>query len=140
MLYSDVLASAYDELDRRLHGKGSAPETGGTALAPVYTSGEDAATAVEAGTSASTSSSNTAPATYSSEARTFAQSIGAWPVFPDTVEALNRLKTLGYKLVILSNVDRAGFAHTRANLEHGFTFDEIITAEEIGSYKYVYTV
>ena len=46
--------------------------------------------------------------------------------------ALARLKTR-YKLVILSNIDDAMFAETNRLLE--VEFDEIITAQQVGSYK-----
>lgn len=62
----------------------------------------------------------------------FGRSAGDWPVFPDTAEALRTLKR-HYKLVILSNVDRANFARTNKKL--GVEFDAICTAEDIGSYK-----
>ncbi len=62
----------------------------------------------------------------------FGQSIAAWPAFPDTAEALRALKR-HYKLVILSNVNRAGFAASNRKL--GVAFDAIYTAEDIGSYK-----
>jgi 2-haloalkanoic acid dehalogenase type II len=62
----------------------------------------------------------------------FGASIAHWPAFPDTADALRRLKKR-YKLVILSNVDRAGFAASNAKL--GVAFDAIYTAEDIGSYK-----
>ena len=62
----------------------------------------------------------------------FSQSVGDWPAFADTAEALARLKTR-YKLVILSNVDRASFARTNRKL--GVEFDRIITAQDLGSYK-----
>ena len=62
----------------------------------------------------------------------FAGSVGEWPAFPDTVEALKRLKRR-YKLIILSNVDRASFARTNRRLE--VEFDRIITAQDLGSYK-----
>ena len=62
----------------------------------------------------------------------FGQSIAAWPAFPDTAEALRVLKR-HYKLVILSNVNRAGFAASNRKL--GVAFDAIYTAEDIGSYK-----
>ena len=65
-------------------------------------------------------------------ARAFGQSVGYWPAFPDTVEALQYLKR-HFKLVILSNVDRASFAWSNARL--GVEFDHVFTAEEIGSYK-----
>jgi len=63
---------------------------------------------------------------------TFGQSLPHWPAFPDTAGALRKLKRR-YKLVILSNVDRAGFAASNQKL--GVTFDAIYTAEDIGSYK-----
>jgi len=62
----------------------------------------------------------------------FAHSVGDWPAFADTVDALKRLKRR-YKLIILSNVDRASFARTNRKLE--VEFDRIITAEDLGSYK-----
>ncbi len=62
----------------------------------------------------------------------FGQSIAAWPAFPDTAEALRALKR-HYKLVILSNVNRAGFAASNRKL--GVAFDAIYTAEDVGSYK-----
>lgn len=70
----------------------------------------------------------------SSEAqhRAFGASVPYWPAFPDSADALRVLKR-HYKLVILSNVDRAGFATSNARL--GVDFDAIYTAEDIGSYK-----
>jgi len=65
-------------------------------------------------------------------ARAFGQSVGDWPAFPDSPEALAYLKG-HFKLIILSNVDRASFA--RSNRRLGVGFDGIYTAEEIGSYK-----
>ena len=65
-------------------------------------------------------------------ARAFGQSVGDWPAFPDSAEALRHLKQ-HFKLVILSNVDRASFA--RSNEKLGVEFDHVFTAEEIGSYK-----
>lgn len=66
------------------------------------------------------------------DADRFGFSVPNWPVFPDTVQALQYLKQ-HYKLVILSNVDRASFQGTQARL--GVAFDAIYTAEDIGSYK-----
>jgi len=66
------------------------------------------------------------------EARAFGQSVGDWPAFPDTAEALTYLKR-HFQLVILSNVDRESFAGSNRRL--GVQFDHIFTAEEIGSYK-----
>jgi len=62
----------------------------------------------------------------------FGASIPHWPAFPDTADALRYLKTR-YKLVILSNVSREGFAASNRKL--GVEFDAIYTAEDIGSYK-----
>jgi 2-haloacid dehalogenase len=62
----------------------------------------------------------------------FGASVGTWPAFPDTVEALVYLKQ-HFRLVILSNVDRASFQATNARL--GVAFDAIYTAQDIGSYK-----
>src|ERR1700761_8672006 len=45
----------------------------------------------------------------------FGASIKDWPIFPDTCDALRVLEK-HYKLVILSNVDHASFAHTHAKL------------------------
>lgn len=66
------------------------------------------------------------------EAATFGNSVKDWPAFPDAAEALARLKQ-HYRLVILSNVDRASFAHSQAKL--GDVFDAVYTAEDVGSYK-----
>jgi len=62
----------------------------------------------------------------------FGSSIPRWPAFPDTADALRYLQTR-YKLVILSNVSREGFAASNQKL--GVEFDAIYTAEDIGSYK-----
>jgi 2-haloacid dehalogenase len=64
--------------------------------------------------------------------KAFGLSVGTWPPFPDTVDALAYLKR-NYKLVILSNVDRQNFAATNKRLR--VNFDAICTAEDIGSYK-----
>lgn len=66
------------------------------------------------------------------ECVTYGQSVGDWPAFPDTVEALRYLKQ-HFKLIILSNVDNASFA--RSNVRLGVDFDAICTAQDIGNYK-----
>ena len=66
------------------------------------------------------------------EAAAFGNSVKDWPAFPDAAEALARLKR-HYRLVILSNVDRASFQHSKAKL--GDVFDAVYTAEDVGSYK-----
>ena len=65
-------------------------------------------------------------------ARAFGGSVPDWPAFPDSAQALGYLKR-HYRLVILSNVHRAGFAASNEKL--GVEFDAIYTAEDIGSYK-----
>ncbi|KAG9667161.1 HAD-like protein, partial [Aureobasidium melanogenum] len=66
--------------------------------------------------------------------KTFGDSVGKWPAFPDTVDALKRLAK-HYKLVVLSNVDRNSFSTTNSGPLQKFPFDAIITAQDIGSYK-----
>ena len=62
----------------------------------------------------------------------FAASVGEWPPFPDSVEALQRLSER-YRLAIVSNVDDKLFAATSERL--GVRFAEIVTAEQVRSYK-----
>jgi 2-haloalkanoic acid dehalogenase type II len=64
--------------------------------------------------------------------RAFGGSIPHWPAFPDTADALRILKG-HFRLVILSNVHRDGFAASNRKL--GVEFDAVYTAEDIGSYK-----
>jgi 2-haloacid dehalogenase len=66
------------------------------------------------------------------EAAAFGRSVPAWPAFPDSPEALARLASR-FKLIILSNIDRASFAASNERL--GVRFDAIVTAEDVGSYK-----
>jgi len=68
------------------------------------------------------------------EAENFGNSIGEWKAFPDTVAACQRLSRF-YKLVPLSNVDRASFSKTCQGPLHGVDFWRSYVAEEIGSYK-----
>jgi 2-haloacid dehalogenase len=60
------------------------------------------------------------------------KSVGDWPAFADTSDALKRLRRR-FKLVVVSNVDRESFARTQKRL--GITFDAVVTAEEVGAYK-----
>ena len=66
------------------------------------------------------------------ECLTYGRSVEHWPAFPDSAEALAYLKG-HFKLVVLSNVDNASFAHSNKKL--GVQFDAVYTAEDIGSYK-----
>lgn len=65
-------------------------------------------------------------------AAVLATSVGDWPPFPDSREALHELKEK-FKLVIISNVDHRSFA--RSNEKLGVEFDLIVTAEDAGAYK-----
>jgi len=60
------------------------------------------------------------------------KSVGDWPAFADTPDALKRLQRR-FKLIVVSNVDRESFARTQKRL--GITFDAVVTAEEVGAYK-----
>ena len=62
----------------------------------------------------------------------FGFSVPHWPAFADSADALRILKK-HFKLVILSNVHRDGFAASNRKL--GVEFDAIYTAQDVGSYK-----
>ncbi|MCS6879071.1 MAG: HAD-IA family hydrolase [Geminicoccaceae bacterium] len=66
------------------------------------------------------------------EQRAFGASVGDWPPFPDSAEALARLAR-AVPLVVLSNVDEASIRRSAARL--GDPFAALLTAEAIGSYK-----
>jgi len=66
------------------------------------------------------------------ECQAYGNSVKDWPAFADSVEALAYLKK-HYKLVILSNIDNASFAHSNRRLK--VEFDAVYTAQDIGSYK-----
>jgi 2-haloacid dehalogenase len=66
------------------------------------------------------------------ETEAFAGSVKDWPAYPDSAEALAYLGQ-HYKLVIVSNVDRASFRHSNDRL--GVRFDAVVTAEDAGAYK-----
>lgn len=68
----------------------------------------------------------------SAELHALAESLPAWPPFPDTVEALRRLKAR-YRLGVISNTDDDLFTQTARALQ--VPFDAVITAEQAGSYK-----
>lgn len=66
------------------------------------------------------------------EIHSLPDSLSTWEPWPDSVAALQRLKTR-YRLAILSNVDDDLFALTRPKL--GVEFDEIVTAGQAKAYK-----
>ncbi len=61
-----------------------------------------------------------------------ARSVGDWPAFDDTPDALRALQR-DHRLVVVSNVDRASFERSHARL--GVRLDAVVTAEEVGAYK-----
>lgn len=69
-----------------------------------------------------------------SNAKAFGASVGYWPAYSDTVNAMKRLGKY-YKLVALSNVDRDSFARTSSGPLAGVNFWRVCTAQDIGSYK-----
>ncbi len=62
----------------------------------------------------------------------FGGSVGAWPAFPDSAEALARLHER-FRLAVITNCDDDLFAASNARL--GVTFDHVITAQQVGAYK-----
>jgi len=74
------------------------------------------------------------PEPTSEQNQAFGDSIGSWPAFPDTVDALRRLGK-HYKLVVLSNVDHESFSGSHTGPLQNVPFDLVITAQDVGSYK-----
>lgn len=60
------------------------------------------------------------------------ESVPDWPAFPDSADALASLAN-HYRLIIVSNVHRAGFAGSNLRLRGDFA--AVITAEDVGAYK-----
>ena len=71
-------------------------------------------------------------ATTREEARSFAESVSCWPPFSDSVTALQLLSSR-YRLAIVSNVDDDLFAKSAQQI--GVVFEQIVTAEQVRSYK-----
>jgi 2-haloacid dehalogenase len=66
------------------------------------------------------------------EVRSLPESLANWQPFPDTVEALRKLKSR-YQLGVMSNVDDDLFASSAPKL--GVAFDHLVTAQQAGCYK-----
>jgi len=88
-----------------------------------------------------------APSSPSDDAQRFGRSIPDWKPFPDTIDALHRLKK-HFALVVLSNVDDKSFARTHEKLctpdypgsayptvTPDSPFSLILTAQQVGAYK-----
>lgn len=68
----------------------------------------------------------------SAAAAAFGGSVGGWPAFPDSRGALARLAR-HFRLAVITNCDDDLFAESNRKL--GVTFDWVITAQQVGSYK-----
>jgi 2-haloacid dehalogenase len=66
------------------------------------------------------------------QASGFGTSVGQWPAFPDSGDALRRLQER-FKLAVITNCDDDLFAQSERRL--GVSFDYVITAQQAGSYK-----
>src|SRR6266403_1809695 len=64
--------------------------------------------------------------------RSLHESVPAWPPFPDTGAALQKLQQR-YQLAVISNIDDDLFAETRKHL--GVDFAVVVTAQQARSYK-----
>jgi len=62
-----------------------------------------------------------------------AEALPGWKAFPEVPNALEELRRRGWRLAILSNTDVDFIAASQAQL--GVVFDEVVVAQEIGSYK-----
>lgn len=62
----------------------------------------------------------------------YGASVGNWPAFPDSADALAYLKQ-HYRMIVLSNVDNRSFAGSAAKLK--IDWDAVCTAEDVGAYK-----
>jgi len=66
------------------------------------------------------------------ELERFSDSVGDWPPFHDTNEALRRLSD-EFRVAVVSNVDDDLFHDTARHFT--VEFDDVITAEQVGTYK-----
>jgi 2-haloacid dehalogenase len=66
------------------------------------------------------------------EAAVFGGSVGEWPAFPDSADALARLHQR-FRLAVITNCDDDLFAASNRRL--GVTFDWVITAQQVSRYK-----
>lgn len=78
---------------------------------------------------------DTTDSAIKSEALDLGSSVGSWPAFPDTLDAMHRLKKYFPYLIPLSNVDRKSFQATYNGPLKGAGFTTYFLAEDIGSYK-----
>ena len=67
------------------------------------------------------------------EAHGLAEALPGWRSFPEVHRALEEARERGWQLGVLSNTDDDYIAASQVQI--GITFDEVIVAQEIGSYK-----
>jgi 2-haloacid dehalogenase len=67
------------------------------------------------------------------EVHGLAESLPGWRAFPEARAALEEARRRGWKLAILSNTDDDFIAASQVQI--GVPFDEVVVAQEIGSYK-----
>jgi 2-haloacid dehalogenase len=67
------------------------------------------------------------------EVHGLAESLPGWPAFPEVRGTLDELRRRGWSLTILSNTDDDFIAASQVQI--GLVFDEVVVAQEIGSYK-----
>jgi 2-haloacid dehalogenase len=67
------------------------------------------------------------------DAHGIAEALPGWRAFPEVRRALEEARQRGWKLGVLSNTDDDYIAASQVQI--GVTFDEVIVAQEIGSYK-----
>ena len=62
-----------------------------------------------------------------------AESLPSWGPFPEVDGSLEELRSRGWQLGVLSNTDDDFIAASQVQL--GVSFDEVVVAQELGSYK-----
>jgi 2-haloacid dehalogenase len=67
------------------------------------------------------------------EEHALAESLPSWRSFPEAHGALTELRSRGWRLAVLSNTDTDYIAASLVQI--GVPFDEVVVAQEIGSYK-----
>lgn len=67
------------------------------------------------------------------ESGALAHSVPDWPAFPEAPKALAELRERGWRIAILSNVDRGLLHESEKRL--GVPIDLTVTAEDVGAYK-----
>jgi 2-haloacid dehalogenase len=67
------------------------------------------------------------------EAHGLAEALPGWRAFPEVRSSLDEARRRGWKLGVLSNTDDDYIAASQVQI--GVLFDEVVVAQEIGSYK-----